>query len=126
MGVLSTVVVLGLEHIIQHFSQIYWPGLYDIIRQHDNFKAFIFVALVEEIIKFLIIYFTLSRSKYLDEPIDPMIYMIMCAIGFSTIENYFSVFQQLNTIVIPLQTLTARFLGANLLHIICSGTIGFF
>ncbi|MDD4784488.1 MAG: PrsW family glutamic-type intramembrane protease [Candidatus Pacebacteria bacterium] len=84
------------------------------------------MAIVEEVVKFLMIYFTLHRSKYLDEAIDPMIYMVVCAIGFSSIENYFSIFDQLHTFVVPFQTLTARFLGANLLHIICSGVIGFF
>jgi len=84
------------------------------------------VAIVEEIVKFIMIYATLSHSKHLNEAIDPMIYMIVCAIGFSSIENYFSIFNQLQTFIIPFQTLMARFLGANLLHIICSGVIGFF
>jgi protease PrsW len=126
MGVLATAFVLILQYLIEAFTKINIPSFYEIIRYHDNFKAFVFVALVEELIKFLVIYITLRHSKHLDEAIDPMIYMIVCAIGFSAVENYFSIFNQLNTIVVPLQTLTARFLGANLLHIICSGVVGFF
>ncbi|MDD3808416.1 MAG: PrsW family glutamic-type intramembrane protease [Candidatus Pacebacteria bacterium] len=126
MGVLATVFVLVLQYLIEAFTKVNIPNFYEIIKYHDNFKAFVFVALIEEAIKFLVIYITLRRSKHLDEAIDPMIYMIVCAIGFSAVENYFSVFNQLNTIVVPLQTLTARFLGANLLHIICSGVVGFF
>ena len=126
MGIVATIIVLVLHNYVEAFTKINIPGFYDIIKNHDNYKAFIFVAFVEELIKFLVIYFTLRHSRHLDEAIDPMIYMIVCAIGFSSVENYFSIFNQLNTVVIPLQTLTARFLGANLLHIICSGVIGFF
>jgi len=126
MGVLATLIVLFLQNFIESFSKINIPSFYEIIKHHNNFKAFLLVAITEELIKFLVIYLTLRKSKHLDEAIDPMIYMIVCAIGFSSVENYFSVFKQLNTIIIPLQTLIARFLGANLLHIICSGVIGFF
>jgi len=126
MGILATGIVLVLQNYIEVFSKINIPSLYELVRNHDNFKTFIYVALIEELIKFLVIYLTLRHSKHLDEAIDPMIYMIICAIGFSSVENYLSVFNRLNTITIPLQTLTARFLGANLLHIICSGVIGFF
>ncbi len=126
MGIASTLVVLFIQNFAESFSNTYWPIFYNLIHFHDNFNAFLWVAIVEEVVKFLMIYFTLHRSKYLDEAIDPMIYMVVCAIGFSSIENYFSIFDQLHTFVVPFQTLTARFLGANLLHIICSGVIGFF
>jgi len=126
MGVLATVIVLAIEYLINQFTRIHIPNLYSVIKDHDNFYAFLMVAIIEEVIKFATIYFSLRHSKYLDEPIDPMIYMIVGSIGFSAVENYFSIFQQLNTIILPMQTLTARFLGANLLHIICSGVIGFF
>jgi RsiW-degrading membrane proteinase PrsW (M82 family) len=126
MGVLATVIVLILQGLINQFTKINIPSVYSVIKNHDNFYAFLLVAIVEETIKFATIYFTLRKNKCLDEAIDPMIYMIVAAIGFSAVENYFSIFKQLNTILIPMQTLTARFLGANLLHIICSGVIGFF
>jgi len=126
MGVLATVIVLLVQHFIAQFAQINLPTIYSVIKNHDNFYAFLLVAVVEETIKFAVIYLTLRKNKCLDEAIDPMIYMIVAAIGFSAVENYFSIFRQLNTIIIPMQTLTARFLGANLLHIICSGVIGFF
>ena len=126
MGIVATIVVLFTQNFVEAFAKIYWPAFYNTIQYHDGFDAFLWVAIVEEVIKFLMIYVTLNQSKHLDEAIDPMIYMIVCAIGFSSVENYFSIFNQLQTFAIPLQTLTARFLGANLLHIICSGVIGFF
>jgi len=55
--------------------------------------------------------------------------MIVAAIGFSIIENYLAVLAQLKSSLVftlPLQLIVVRFLGANLLHIICSGLIGFF
>ncbi len=126
MGVLATIIVLILQGLISTFTKINLPDIYGVIKNHDNFYAFLLVAFVEETIKFAVIYYTLRKNRHLDEAIDPMIYMIIAAIGFSAVENYFSIFRQLNTILIPMQTLTARFLGANLLHIICSGVIGFF
>lgn len=126
MGILATAITLGVNYIFEGFSKINWPGIYNIIKVHDNFYAFLIAATIEELSKFLLIYLTLRKSPHLDEAIDPMIYMIVAAIGFSSVENYLSIFGQLSTIAIPLQTLTARFLGANLLHIICSGIIGFF
>jgi len=126
MGILSSFIVLVIQNYIEYFAKIKIPNLYEALRYHDTFKDFLFVAFLEEITKFSVIYFTFRKSKYLDEAIDPMIYMIVCAIGFSSIENYFSIFQQWTTLSIPIQTLIARFLGANLLHIICSGVIGFF
>ena len=85
------------------------------------------VAIVEELSKFGLVFLVLGKHKDVcDEAIDPMIYMIVAAIGFSCVENYLAIFNKMSTFIDPLNILTARFLGANLLHIICSGTIGFF
>lgn len=126
LGVVATGVTIGANQLLESFSKVNFSHLYNIIKNHDNFNAFLIAAAIEELAKFSLIYFMLRKSRHLDEAIDPMIYMIICAIGFSSVENYLSVFGQVNNIIIPLQTLTARFLGANLLHIICSGAIGFF
>jgi RsiW-degrading membrane proteinase PrsW (M82 family) len=55
--------------------------------------------------------------------------MVTAGIGFSMVENALAVLGQLKistSLAMPFQIIIARFLGANLLHIICCGIIGFF
>ena len=87
------------------------------------------ISLIEEYAKYLAVKFIALRNKNFDEPIDAMIYMMTAAMGFAAFEN------QLFLIFTPLfrdnffagLTLTAsRFLGANLLHALSSGILGFF
>jgi RsiW-degrading membrane proteinase PrsW (M82 family) len=79
--------------------------------------------------KFMVIYFLFYVNKHFNEAIDAMIYMVTAGIGFSMVENALAVLGQLKistSLAIPFQIIIARFLGANLLHIICCGVIGFF
>jgi len=94
-----------------------------------NLMGFIIVSTIEEIMKFLVVYILLHINKFFNEAIDAMMYMIIAAIGFSMVENALAIFGQLKislSLTFPIQIIIARFLGANLLHIICSGIIGFF
>ncbi len=49
--------------------------------------AFLVVSLVEEGLKYLGYYLYPYHSKYVDEPIDPVIYCVMLSMGFATVEN---------------------------------------
>ncbi|MFA6274741.1 MAG: PrsW family glutamic-type intramembrane protease [Candidatus Paceibacterota bacterium] len=87
-------------------------------------------AFIEEIIKYAAAYVAAFRKKYFDEPIDAMIYMITAALGFAAIENFFFL---LSTALSdgPISssfifTGNLRFLGATLLHIVTSATLGAF
>ena len=87
----------------------------------------IIAPIVEELIKFAVIYFAVFRNKAFDEPIDAMIYMITAALGFAALENIFFLFDT----IYPLQELgtflltgNLRFLGATLLHVVASATLG--
>jgi RsiW-degrading membrane proteinase PrsW (M82 family) len=94
-----------------------------------NLMGFIIVSTIEEIMKFLVVYILLHINKFFNEAIDAMMYMVIAAIGFSMVENALAIFGQLKislSLTFPIQIIIARFLGANLLHIICSGIIGFF
>jgi len=90
--------------------------------------AFVGVALSEEIVKYLAVYFTILRRKAFDEPVDAMIYMIVAALGFAAVENVFTVRLVasqgggLNDIA---AILTLRFLGATFLHTLSSGIVGY-
>lgn len=44
-------------------------------------------ALVEEVLKFLVLYFFCFKSKHLDEKIDALVYGVTVSLGFAAIEN---------------------------------------
>lgn len=85
-------------------------------------------ALTEEILKYWAAYQGGLSKKANNEPIDPVIYMITAALGFSAIESVLFLF----TPIFQGNTLTAfiignmRFVGATLLHVSSSAIIGLF
>lgn len=80
------------------------------------------LATIEEILKFLTVYFWISGRKEFDEPIDAMVYMVVASLGFATVENIATV---LRTTSAP-ELLTLRFIGATLLHALASGIVGYY
>lgn len=96
------------------------------------FGTFLGVALVEELLKYLVVKTAVLDSPEFDEPIDAMLYMIITALGFAAVENillFFKVFLSPKGPVNffdPVNLALARFLSATFLHALCSATIGFF
>lgn len=91
------------------------------------FLFFLVIAFVEEYVKYLAIKFAILRQRDFDEPIDGMIYMITAALGFAAIENTLFVLPLLHeSIPMGFEVTANRFLGANLLHALSSGIVGFF
>ncbi|MDE2010979.1 MAG: PrsW family intramembrane metalloprotease [Patescibacteria group bacterium] len=84
-------------------------------------------AAVEEIIKFGTVGMVALRTRWNDEPIDAMIYAITVALGFSAIENTLFVLSPLSNgeITQSIVTGSMRFVGATLVHIVSSATVGF-
>lgn len=88
----------------------YGPGLFQII----NLFGF---AFIEEICKMLAVIFTAFRSKYFDEPVDAMIYMVTAAMGFAALENILFIADSLQYSVNQTILVSAfRFINAVLLH----------
>jgi len=116
-GMLAVLFVLPLEQLI-----------YDYIR-NQNTLAFTLWATVEEIFKFAAVYFIALRNKKItDEPVDNIIYLIISALGFVTFENTLFLIPSIaeGNLLDTLIHGNLRFLGASLLHIIASATIGIF
>jgi RsiW-degrading membrane proteinase PrsW (M82 family) len=114
-GALAVLIVLPFEELIANsFS--------------DVVTVFLLWAGTEELTKFLLTDFIALKRKECDEPIDPMIYMITAALGFSALENAFFVVSSLNEsgVIHSFSTGNLRFIGATLLHVLTSGTIGLF
>jgi RsiW-degrading membrane proteinase PrsW (M82 family) len=90
------------------------------------------LAGIEEMMKFAAAHFAVGKSPELDEPIDAMIYMIVAALGFATLENIGALTNAAAAasshgllVATILETASLRFIGATLLHALTSGIVGY-
>lgn len=86
------------------------------------------LALIEELAKFFAAYIAVFRSFDFDEPVDAMIYPIVAAVGFATIENLGAISGTPLTaanVSTVFETASLRFVGATLLHTLAAGIIGY-
>jgi RsiW-degrading membrane proteinase PrsW (M82 family) len=92
-------------------------------------------ALIEETFKFFTAYLIVHKNPVFDEPVDAMIYLVVAALGFATVENVFVMNGMTNTLAslgeflaagAPLYTLSLRLVGATLLHALASGLVGYY
>lgn len=115
-GMIAVPLVVPFQHIVYS----YYPVL--------GFMPFLIWAIIEELFKFIAVYFTALRSKDDDEPLDPLVYMITGALGFAALENALFIYRPLieDNIAIALATGGLRFVGASLLHVMASGAVGIF
>jgi RsiW-degrading membrane proteinase PrsW (M82 family) len=126
-GALSAIAALILEIVLN--NQLPKLGI-----AHFSFLLMLILALVEEVSKFGGAYFIIRKNPDFDEPIDAMIYMVVAALGFATIENIGVFVGQHNpavasfapTISAMLETASFRFVGATLLHTLTSAILGYY
>jgi RsiW-degrading membrane proteinase PrsW (M82 family) len=85
-------------------------------------------VIVEELLKYAVALAIIFWNREVDEPIDMVIYMIVIALGFSALENALFIFNPLviGNYLDSALTGSFRFLGATLLHVLASGTVGVF
>lgn len=89
------------------------------------FISFLIFGTVEEVLKFLTAWLAVRKSKFFDEPVDAMIYMIVAALGFALVENL-AVALSSGAIQEAIATLILRFVGATLLHALSSAVVGYY
>lgn len=93
----------------------------------DALVIFLIIAFIEEYVKYLPVKFLIEKRPAFDEPVDAMIYMMTAALGFAALENALFLLPILHqNVSVGLDIATNRFLGANLLHALSSGIVGFF
>jgi len=94
-----------------------------IIPQAYTFTAW---SAIEEILKFSGALLTVLWRKEDDEPVDSVIYMVTVALGFSAIENTLFLLSPLagGSVAQTIITGDLRSIGATLLHVVSSATIG--
>lgn len=116
-GMVAVIAVLPIEKMV-----------YDHVGS-SGFLPFSMWSTIEEIAKFSFVYFiALKNKKITDEPIDDIIYLIVSALGFVTLENTLFLIDLVRDGNISSTIIhgNLRFIGASLLHIMSSATIGIF
>ncbi len=113
---IAGMLIVALVLPLQEFAMKRFTG--------DNL-IFVWV-IIEEILKYSAALIVVLWNRAVDEPIDAIIYMITIALGFSALENALFIFNPLEDgdIINSFQTGNFRFLGASLLHVLASGTVG--
>lgn len=92
---------------------------------HESSKYLVW-AFSEEFFKFLAAWIVAISTDVMDEPIDAVIYMITVALGFAAIENTLFVLKPIfeGDLVRSIVTTNLRFIGATLLHVVSSASVG--
>lgn len=112
LGMLTIPIVLKSEHFMANY--LTGPML------------LVSWAFIEEVLKFGAAYLGALRWSVFDEPLDAVIYLVTAALGFAALENVLFILAPLEsgnwfqTVI----TGDLRFVGATLLHTLCSATIG--
>lgn len=90
----------------------------------DNLMAL--WVIIEEVLKYAVALIVILWHREVDEPIDMVIYMVVIALGFAALENALFIFKPLGEGAYLDSALagTFRFIGATLLHVLASGTVG--
>ncbi len=121
-GALAVPLAIWLEKYMESFIK----NAFAISDTDKNIIIIAAWAFIEESLKFALAYISSLRRPYNDEPIDPLIYMITVALGFSALENFLFLLPEFSKGILFESILTGnyRFLGATLLHVLSSAVIG--
>ncbi len=98
------------------------------------FIAIFGVALIEELVKYLVVRDKVLKSPHFDEPMDLPLYMIISALGFAAAENILIIAGADKNPLFAIDSLATRmaltslcrFISATFLHALASGTLGIF
>ena len=123
LGMLVTIPAIYIETFLEGFlSSFSLP--------HIGYLLLYFlagIALVEELLKYLVVRFGVFSNAALDEPVDIMLYMIIAGLGFAAFENILLLFRLIQTS--PATDIflvnTVRSVQAVFLHALVSGLFGY-
>lgn len=117
-GALVAFVAVGLQLLLRNILQSFQINEYHLV----SFSLFGFI---EEALKFFAAYLVVRKSRFFDEPIDAMIYIITAALGFAMVENV-AIMLSIKVLSEAFGIITLRFVGATLLHALSSGLVGYY
>ena len=95
---------------------------------HAGSELILAWVIIEEAAKYLVALLVVLWNSAVDEPLDMVMYMIFVALGFAAFENALYAYQPL-TMGAFQETLISgsmRFVGATLLHVLASASVGVF
>lgn len=117
-GALITILAAGVQFLGKYVMENYFIRDYSV-------ASFLIFGVIEEIFKFVAAYMVVRKSRFFEEPIDAMIYMIVAALGFALTENI-AIMLNVSAVGEAFNVITLRFVGATLLHALSSGVLGFY
>jgi RsiW-degrading membrane proteinase PrsW (M82 family) len=96
------------------------------ILKYGTDSGIIAFAFVEEFLKFFAVYHIALMTKFNNERTDPVLYLIVGALGFSAVENIFYLIDYIHDSLYIKSMIDGayRFIGATLIHTISSAFIG--
>ncbi len=100
--------------------------IYDTSSTLDPNILFVSWAGIEELLKFAAAWIIGIHAASDDEPVDALMYMVIVALGFVSLENTLFLIDPLHTgdILGSFVTGNLRFLGASLVHVLSSALVG--
>jgi RsiW-degrading membrane proteinase PrsW (M82 family) len=115
-GMVMVAVVIPIEEYVQSFQ----------LFATSQILLLTAWAFIEELCKYVSARTLVLWRREDDEPIDPVMYMVTTALGFSAVENALFLFSPLGggTVLATIQTGDLRFVGATLVHVLSSAVIG--
>lgn len=121
LGVMITVPAGYLNHYI---LKIFSNG--DVLND-ALIGGFFAGGFVEEVLKFLVLYFYILKEKAFNEPMDAIVYGITVSLGFATLENFdYVYFHSAEYNISSLETAIIRSISAIPLHAVCGVMMGFY
>ena len=124
LGMLVTLPAIFIETFLEGFLLSF-----SLSKIAHLFLYFFFgVALIEELLKYLVVRFGVFSNPALEEPVDIVLYMIIVGLGFAALENIFLLFRLIQ--IYPATDIflvnIVRFVQAIFLHALVSGLFGYF
>ena len=125
-GMVAVAIVIPVEQWAASFIQKNQLSLMQYVQASAQTLTFLAWSAIEELVKFGLAALIVLRRRDDDEPIDPIIYMVVVALGFAAAENTLFLLSPLSGLTVAQTIITGdyRFVGATLLHVLASATIG--
>ena len=114
-GVLSTAVTLTISSVLENYVSFSRATVFSTF-----IDAMLGVALIEEFSKYIFVRYQAYRDADLNEPFDGIVYGVMVAMGFATLENILYVAQG------GIEVAVVRMFTAVPLHATCGIVMGYF
>src|SRR3989344_5998635 len=125
-GMVAVAIVIPVEQWAASFIQKNQLWLIQNLQASAQTLTFLAWSAIEELVKFGLAALVVLRRRDDDEPIDPIIYMVVVALGFAAAENTLFLLSPLSGVTMAQTIITGdyRFVGATLLHVLASAVIG--